>query len=299
MKVLFCTDGSKISFNALENFSAWINKKNVSVDTICAIDWSFLPMDSNIEEEGFTNACANVACGILNTSSKDIKEFGMTPDKSIKVCGSAVDSILEQLEKEKYDIVLMGSHGRKGIQKWLGSVSQDVLSDSSNNIYISKYRNKNKKILFPVDGSEQAYEGVRYFIENFDLKDKDIATCIVNEDPQMLFLDGQLDTNWQLEIEKNQQTYAANVIKKMTHLFEENNLTLSESVILRGNVSQKIIDFTLKNNVDLVCMTSRNLTRFQKFLLGSVSKRVLSNTPADVLIVKIESEALNKTALKE
>ena len=39
MKILFCTDGSKISFNALHNISCWI--KDAIIDTICIIDWSF------------------------------------------------------------------------------------------------------------------------------------------------------------------------------------------------------------------------------------------------------------------
>ena len=44
MKVLFCTDGSKISFNALHNFAKWA-PENTIIDTICVIDWSFLPDD--------------------------------------------------------------------------------------------------------------------------------------------------------------------------------------------------------------------------------------------------------------
>ena len=52
MRVLFCTDGSKISFNTLKNISGWV--KNAEIDTICVIDWSFLPDEISIEEENFT-----------------------------------------------------------------------------------------------------------------------------------------------------------------------------------------------------------------------------------------------------
>ena len=52
MRILFCTDGSKISFNALKNISRWV--KNAFVDTICVIDWSFLPSEINIEDKNFT-----------------------------------------------------------------------------------------------------------------------------------------------------------------------------------------------------------------------------------------------------
>ena len=46
MKALFCTDGSKISFNALYNFSNW--SKREAIDAICVIDWNFLPEDVDV-----------------------------------------------------------------------------------------------------------------------------------------------------------------------------------------------------------------------------------------------------------
>ena len=69
MKVLFCTDGSKISFNALHNFAKW--SKNAIVDAICVIDWSFLPDDISIEAEGFSINCANIADSILEYTKKE------------------------------------------------------------------------------------------------------------------------------------------------------------------------------------------------------------------------------------
>src|SRR5574344_438830 len=215
MRVLFCTDGSKISFNALENFSMWIDKTNATVDTICAIDWSFLPAEISIEEDGFSTTCANIADGILETAKKDLIEYGFIDGEEIKVCGSAVDSILDQLKRKEYDLILLGSHGRKGIQKWLGSVSGEVISNSSNCEYISKSKNEAKRILFPIDGSKQSFDGVKYAIQHYNLKNKEIVACIVNEEPETLFLEGHIDVNWQLEIERNQQLYAVKVLKKM------------------------------------------------------------------------------------
>ena len=116
MKILFCTDGSKISFNALKNISQWI--KEATIDTICVIDWNILPDEINIEDKNFSHSCANVADTILDYAEDEIYKLGMHIGKRIKNCGSAIESILEQAEKENYDLILMGSHGKKGIQKW-------------------------------------------------------------------------------------------------------------------------------------------------------------------------------------
>lgn len=295
MKVLFCTDGSGISFNSLENFSNFICRDSVIVDIICAIDWSFLPDEVSIEESGFVNACANVADNILECSSKDIEEYGMKVGKQIKICGSAVDAILEQCKNESYDLILMGSHGRKGIQKWLGSVSRDVISNTKTPAYISKYKNPSKSVLFPVDGSEHSISGIKFALNNLDLRDKEILICMVNEDAQTLFLEGAVDTNWLMQIEKNQENYANNILKKVQKMFEKECYTVSDTIILRGNPAQVIIDYTVKHKIDMVCLTSRNATKFQKFLLGSISSRVLEYTPSDVLLCRIDSAQLDES----
>lgn len=50
---LFCTDGSKISYNAIQNFYHWM--KDFTVDILCAIDWSFLPDSVAVEDSDFCN----------------------------------------------------------------------------------------------------------------------------------------------------------------------------------------------------------------------------------------------------
>ena len=111
MKILFCTDGSKISYNAIKNISGWV--KEAVIDIICVIDWSFLPDDITLESSGFTISCANVADSILDYAEKLVDEAGFTKGKRIKNCGAAIESILEQAENEYYDLILMGSHGKK------------------------------------------------------------------------------------------------------------------------------------------------------------------------------------------
>jgi len=105
MRILFCTDGSKISFNALKNISHWV--KDAIVDTICVIDWSFLPDDISIEETNFTYSCANVADTILDYAENEIKYLGLKTGSRLKHCGAAIESILEQADSQEYDLILM------------------------------------------------------------------------------------------------------------------------------------------------------------------------------------------------
>ncbi len=287
MKILFCTDGSKISFNALYNISAWI--KSAVIDTICVIDWSFLPDEITVEEENFTYSCANVADTILDYAEGEIKKLGLIIGNRIKSCGSAIDSILEQAESDDYDLILMGSHGKKGIQKWLGSVSQEIINSSKISDYIAKEQNNRKKLLLTTDGTKCSLEIISKILPDLKLENKEIHICMVNEDPNFLFLDGALDTNWLIEIQKQQHKYAASAIKDMQSLLQEQNIKINETVILTGIPAQKIIDYARTNEIDLIVLGSKNKSKLDRFLTGSVSKRVLENVVSDIWLARCEN----------
>ncbi len=287
MKILFCTDGSKISFNALKNIAYWI--KQATIDTICVIDWNILPAEITIDEENFSFSCANVADTILDYAEEEIKNLGLQLGNRIKNCGSAIESILEQSEKEKYDLILMGSHGKKGIQKWLGSVSQEIINSSKISDYIAKKENNKKKVLFTTDGTECSLSVIGEIISDIELSDKEVHICMVNEDPNLLFLEGTLDTNWLLDIQKQQYMYASNAIESIKKIIESRGIEINQSAILTGIPAQEIINYAKNNEIDLIILGSRNKSKMDRFLMGSVSKRILENVVSDIWLVRCES----------
>ncbi len=284
MKILFCTDGSKISYEAVKNLSGWV--KNATIDIICVIDWSFLPEEINIEEQNFAVSCANVADTILDYAENIIKNHGFEYGNRIKNCGSAIDSILEQSSREKYDLILMGSHGKKGIQKWLGSVSQEIINNSNLSNYITKLENTKQKLLLTTDGSECSDNIIKNIIPELKLDNKEINICMVNEDPKLLFLDGNVDTNWLSDIQRKQQIYASNAIKRIQEILDKEGIKADETAILTGNPSQKIIEYAKEKDIDLIILGSRNKSKLDRFLTGSESKRVLENTLSDVWLAR-------------
>lgn len=284
MRVLFCTDGSKISYHSIENFSGWM--KDFTTDILCAIDWSFLPDTIAVEDSEFAIQCTNSADSILDYSQRFLAEKGINIGEKIKMCGSTVDCILETCEKNDYDFVVMGSHGKKGIQKWLGSVSQEIAAVSKVSTYISKERNDSKKILFTIDSSDISSTVISKSLEAFDFSDKEIYLTTVYEVPDYLFLEGNIDANWILEVEKKQEIEGMILLNKYEKMFNDKGVQVAHKQILSGTPSQEIIKYTIKENIDLVVCGIHERKRLSKFLLSSVSKRVLENAKADVLIVR-------------
>lgn len=285
MKVLFCTDGSKISYDAIENFSKWTTSET-TVDAICIIDWSFLPEEVIIEEAGFVNSCRNVADSILEHAEKVITNLDLTAGKKIKLCGAAVESILDQAEKEEYDLIIMGSHGKKGIQRWLGSVSREVLDAADLPVYISKNKNLSNKILYTTDGSETSYTVTEQAIKTLNLSGKEVYLCTVTENPDLLFLEGTLDSNWMMAIRTQQEIYSEHAVKKILELFERYNIEVKQSRILEGTPAKSIIGYAEEISADLIVLGSGRKTKMQNFLLDSVSKRVVEHTKSDTIVFR-------------
>jgi len=283
MRILFCTDGSEISMNSLHNATQYI--KEAVVDPLCIIDWGFLPSAVTMESDSYSKTYENIADSVLVHAQKLIEEKGLILGDQIKDVGSAVEGILEQMEKADYDLILLGSHGKKGLQKWLGSVSRQVISNSQVPVFVSKKRTHHKKVLFAVDGSDQAYNAVKHAVTLLDLKDKEIYIISVKENPELLPMEATLDQNWLESIEKQQKIHATKAINHAKAHLEKHDLATQNEIIRTGSPAQKIIDFAEKEKVDLIIMGARTKTDLSKLLLGSVSKRVLENVNCDVLVV--------------
>lgn len=283
MNVLFCTDGSKISYNSIINFSSWV--KDFSLDILSVVDWSCLPDSVSIENSEFASQCSTSANVILDYAETYLKEMGLNVAQKIKICGEAVDTILDLVDSGKYDFVVLGSHGKKGIQKWLGSVSQEVASSANISSYISKNINNRKKVLFAVDNSELSAKVVLNSLNFLNLEDKEIYLVTVYEVPDYLFLEGNVDSTWILEIEKKQEQASRLLLNSFEKFFIEKGFEVKDKLIFRGVPSQEIINFSNKKDIDLVVTGIRTRKHLSKFLLGSVSKRILENVKSDVLIV--------------
>lgn len=283
MNVLFCTDGSKISYNSILNFSSWV--KDFSLDILSVVDWSCLPDSISIENSEFATQCSTSANVILDYAETYLKEMGLNVAQKIKICGEAVDTILDLVDSGKYDFVVLGSHGKKGIQKWLGSVSQEVASSANISSYITKNINNRKKVLFAVDNSELSAKVVLNSLNFLNLEDKEIYLATVYEIPDYLFLEGNVDSTWILEIEKKQEQASRLLLNSFEKSFIEKGFEVKDKLIFRGVPSQEIINFSNKKDLDLVVTGIRTRKHLSKFLLGSVSKRILENVKSDVLIV--------------
>ena len=100
------------------------------------------------------------------------------------------------------------------------------------------------------------------------------------------FLDGTLDSNWLLAIQTQQEIYSEHAVNKINKILTDNNLKISNKFVICGIPATEIIKYIAENQIDLVVLGTRVKTKMQKFLLDSVSKRVIEYINCDSLILK-------------
>jgi nucleotide-binding universal stress UspA family protein len=132
MKILLATDGTKFSEAATQTLASTISPKGAQVLVLAAVEPllystppqmapGYAPELAAKREEQTKDAKSSVAA-----AAKALQSAGFTVDTRI-VEADPRSAILDVAEESKADLIVLGSHGRRGIQKFLiGSVAESV-----------------------------------------------------------------------------------------------------------------------------------------------------------------------------
>jgi len=86
--------------------------------------------------------------------------------------------------------------------------------------------------------------------------------------------------------EQGMDKEAEKVLEEAEQYLKKENIEHSLSSILGSNPSRALINVAKHEDFDLIVVGSRGLGSVASFLLGSVSKQVVSKAHCDVLVVK-------------
>ncbi|MDD3149228.1 MAG: universal stress protein [Candidatus Gastranaerophilales bacterium] len=289
MKVLFCTDGSDASIYAIKQALYFLDKKTF-IDIFYVIEEGFFfPQIAAPSEEKFIEERKKTAENILKKAEKIIINKGFKVNKSEFTTAQPAQAIINLINDRIYDFVILGSHGKKGVRNWLGSVSRKVVMKSPISTFVAKPPKEKKKfahkVLFAVDGSSCSYNAIEKTFEMFDLSDFKIELLTVKAGMETLPLEISLDNEWLEACIEKQEELALEILSKSQDILSKYNLSPANMLSLQGNAADVILNFIDENYFDLIVMGSHGREGVADFIIGSVSKRILDNSHLPVLIV--------------
>lgn len=151
MKLLFATDGSDFSKAALEEITNRPYPSDSSVHIISIIDnVAFTPGSSPMGAMNeFYAESARMAMGKAKDNIENAEKVLQIKNPSLAITteiinGSPKSVILEEAEKLKADLIILGSHGYGAVKRFLlGSVSQAVALHAMCSVEIVRVKNEN------------------------------------------------------------------------------------------------------------------------------------------------------------
>ena len=291
MKVLLCTDGSDTSFYAIKMALKFL-PEDCNITVINVMDWGIMPTYVTFpaeEEEGFPGQ-KTVANEILDRTAKLIEDRGYKVTESEYSAGRSADVIIDEINEDGYNFAVLGSHGKKGIRSWLGSVSRKVVTKSPIPTFISRPPKSMEEIstnsvLFMVDGSENSYNAIRETLSILNLKNYSVEVLTVKPGPESLPVEITMDNEWLENCLSKQADIAREILDEAKKIFEIHGIAPVSAFSLEGDPADVLLKYASENPKDLIIMGSHGREGITEFLLGSVSKRVLDNVVGSVFIV--------------
>jgi nucleotide-binding universal stress UspA family protein len=146
-----------------------------------------------------------------------------------------------------------------------------------------------KKILVPIDGSENSIKAIEFAANIAKQNDAIVHLLHVMQTsniPEAIFqyIRGEMIKESPMAVYR--QYVQNNILKSGTRLAKKIGLKNFKTSILEGDPSEKIIEFAKEGNFDMLVIGSRGLGNVKGLLLGSVSSKVCHLTDRTCVTVK-------------
>ena len=208
-------------------------------------------------------------------------------------------AILRYAADEAIDLIALGTHGRRGPSRiLLGSVAEEVVRQSDVPVLTVRGEEDDRpapvapldRILVPVDFSDHAREALRTAAEWADLYDARLDVLhVVEEDLPAAFYVGGVQSIYDVEPDLDEK-----VRDRLTD-FVSGVLGSTDDIhphMRTGAAAPRIAEFVEEHDVDLVALSSHGRTGLERFLLGSVTEKVVRHVHCPVLTVKAFGQSL-------
>ena len=139
-------------------------------------------------------------------------------------------------------------------------------------------------ILIPTDGSDPAREAVEHAIEFAEQFGARVHALYVVDASAYAALDTATDTVIHSLEEEGEAT-----VSTVADAAGERDLAVTTAVV-SGTPHQEIVDYVEDNGIDLIVMGTHGRRGIDRYLLGSVTEKVVRTADAPVLTVRMDSE---------
>lgn len=192
--------------------------------------------------------------------------------------------ILEYADEHGVDLVTMGTHGRTGLDRYLvGSVTERVVRTSDVPVFTTRFGpDENatyENVLIPTDGSDAASAAIEHGLAIADRYDGTVHALSVVD---VSSLAGSYNVAPIIEAWKDDCEQA---VEAVADAAEKRDIDVATTVE-QGTPYRAITNYIENEGIDLVTMGTHGRTGLERYLIGSVTTRVVRTSDVPVLTVR-------------
>jgi nucleotide-binding universal stress UspA family protein len=206
---------------------------------------------------------------------------------NVRRATAAAPAILGFAEAEDVDLIVMASHGRRGIRRMLlGSVAEEVVRLADRPVLVIRdtetlvAEKGFQRVLVPVDFSNHADTALRYGRELAATWNAELDIIHILERPQYSEMQYPQPVN-----EADLRAYAEDRMKALLETHSDSEVKI-RSRIVAGYAADEIVSEADRLDGTLVVMPSHGLRGMERLLLGSVTERVLRRAQSPVMVLR-------------
>ena len=293
-RMLIPLDGSKVAEQVLPYARFLAKALTIPVELLGIVDpvpladfaevWQGLQLDELVAREmsGSSEYLENIA-----------RSFAGVQIKCSVLKGTPEEVIIETAASDKNTLIAMATHGRSGMQRWLlGSVTDKVLHEATNHLFLVRASEQGKTdgeaalktVVVPLDGSSLAEMALRY-VEDLAKKMKlELVLVRAHALPPTVSAEdyGTYTDEVIAQLEAEAEDYLAEKVKAM----EGKGFESVSSVLKRGYGAEEIITLARETPDNFIAMCTHGRSGIRRWVLGSVTERVVRHSGDPVLIVR-------------
>ena len=286
MRTLLAVDGSDHSYDAVRAFSQLTRSDAVVV--LHAIDVpapAYPMMVPEVARDLYTaqeRAMREEGEQVLRTAESLLPLNGGPVLKFIEV-GKPIDVILSVAERERIDLIVMGSRGVGALRELaLGSVSHRVVTHAAASVLmVSTPLRPVQQIVLAVDAPKDADVAVRWLARRPFKETGAITVLSVIPYAHPAWPVGAvIPEPWQKEVLMGATQFAEQIASKLTAVGYR-----AKGTAVQGSPASEILKAAATEHADLIVMGSRH-RGLSRAMLGSTSHAVLHRAACPVLIVR-------------
>lgn len=229
----------------------------------------------------------------LDTLQSQLRSEGLAVSTVVRP-GEAADAILDVGREVSADLVVMSTHGRGGVSRFLlGSVADKVVRHAEIPVMLVRARDVHaeapefKRIMVPLDGSLAAAEILPSVRELARCSGSEIVLLrVVPGEPESQIADARLPPTTRVEkTEVTGERAATDYVQTLSTSAVHWGVPV-RTLVQVGDPASVILDTAQDMYADLIAMSTHGLGGLRRFFLGSVAERVVRHAVAPVMLFR-------------